>query len=110
MHLIVRAHASLGDLMYGVSCDPVIQLVTSRQHLGTMSGVWSHHTPSQAGDKFTETDMFPVSQQRGPCHNNRDMSGEQEICLSVSHKLPILLSSEQSANLCHCQDHREQWS
>ena len=87
MHLIVRAHAaSLGDLMYGVSCDrdSVIQLVTSRQHLGSVSGVWSHHTPSQAGDKFTETDMFPVRQQSGPCHNNRDMSGEQEICLSVS--------------------------
>ena len=32
----------------------LIQNVTSRRHLGTVSGVWSRHTPSQAGDKFTE--------------------------------------------------------
>ena len=83
----------------------LIQLVTSRQHLGPESGVWSHHTPSQAGDKFTETDMFPL------CVITTEMSGEQEICLSVSHKLPILMSSQQSANLCQCQDHRtlEEW-
>ena len=99
MHLIVTAHASLGDLMYGVSCDRDPDSACDIQ-TASWAGVWSHHTPSQAGDKFTETDMFPL------CVITTDMSGEQEICLSVSHKLPILMSSQQSANLCQCQDHR----
>ena len=84
MHLIVRAaHASLGDLMYGVSCDRGPVIVTSRRHLGTESGVWSHHTPSQAGDKFTESDMFPVRQQSGSSHNNRDRrTGNLSHCVT----------------------------
>ena len=70
----------LGDLMYGVSCDRDPDSECDIQ-TASWDGVWSlEPSHSITGWRQVYRAMFPVRQQSGPCHNNRDMSGQQEIC------------------------------